>query len=103
LKCSTLFSPKRSDGKYCSSKCRSCAGQKRFRARQPVEVRAQWRKYFYTERGTITALLNNASDRAKRAGLPFALDRDWLNHAYEECLDQANYLKRSIMEIDGGA
>lgn len=28
--------------------------------------------------------------------------RDWLNHAYEECLDQANYLKRAIMEIDGG-
>jgi hypothetical protein len=28
--------------------------------------------------------------------------RDWLQHAYEECLDQANYLKRSIMEIDSG-
>lgn len=28
--------------------------------------------------------------------------RDWLQHAYEECLDQANYLKRSILEIDGG-
>lgn len=28
--------------------------------------------------------------------------RDWLQHAYEECLDQANYLKRSIREIDGG-
>lgn len=28
--------------------------------------------------------------------------RDWLQHAYEECLDQANYLKRSIMEIDRG-
>lgn len=27
--------------------------------------------------------------------------RDWLQHAYEECLDQANYLKRSIMELDG--
>lgn len=27
--------------------------------------------------------------------------RDWLQHAYEETLDQANYLKRSIMEIDG--
>jgi len=27
--------------------------------------------------------------------------REWLQHAYEECLDQANYLKRSIMEIDG--
>lgn len=26
--------------------------------------------------------------------------RDWLQHAYEETLDQANYLKRSIMEID---
>lgn len=26
--------------------------------------------------------------------------RYWLNHALEECLDQANYLKRAIMEID---
>lgn len=26
--------------------------------------------------------------------------RDWLQHAYEECLDQANYLKRSMMEMD---
>jgi hypothetical protein len=24
----------------------------------------------------------------------------WLQHAYEECLDQANYLKRSIIEIE---
>lgn len=28
--------------------------------------------------------------------------RAWLQHAYEECLDQANYLKRAIMEIDDG-
>lgn len=28
--------------------------------------------------------------------------RDWLQHAYEEALDQANYLKRAIIEIDGG-
>lgn len=27
--------------------------------------------------------------------------RDWLNLAYEECLDQANYLKRAMMEMDG--
>lgn len=27
--------------------------------------------------------------------------RDWLQHAFEETLDQANYLKRAIMEIDG--
>lgn len=26
--------------------------------------------------------------------------REWLNHAYEECLDMAIYLKRAIMEID---
>jgi hypothetical protein len=26
--------------------------------------------------------------------------RDWLQHTYEEVLDQANYLKRAIMEID---
>lgn len=24
---------------------------------------------------------------------------DWLQHAYEECLDQAAYLKRSILEL----
>lgn len=29
--------------------------------------------------------------------------RDWLQHAYEECLDQANYLKRAILEIDRDA
>lgn len=28
--------------------------------------------------------------------------RDWLQHAYEETLDQANYLKRAILEIDSG-
>jgi len=27
--------------------------------------------------------------------------RDWLQHAYEEHLDAANYLKRTIMELDG--
>lgn len=29
--------------------------------------------------------------------------RDWLQHAYEEHLDAANYLKRAIMEIDATA
>jgi len=27
--------------------------------------------------------------------------RGWLQHAYEECLDMANYLKCAIMKIDG--
>lgn len=26
--------------------------------------------------------------------------RDWLQHAYEETLDQANYLKRAIIELE---
>jgi len=26
--------------------------------------------------------------------------RDWLQHAYEKTLDQANYLKRAILELD---
>ena len=28
--------------------------------------------------------------------------RQWLQHAYEECLDQAVYLKRAMEEIDRG-
>ncbi len=24
--------------------------------------------------------------------------KDWLQHAYQECLDQANYLKKAILE-----
>jgi hypothetical protein len=27
--------------------------------------------------------------------------RDWLQHAYEECLDMAIYLRRAIEKIDG--
>lgn len=26
--------------------------------------------------------------------------RDWLEHAYHECLDQANYLKKSILKLE---
>lgn len=26
--------------------------------------------------------------------------KEWLQHAYEECLDQAVYLKRAIQELD---
>lgn len=29
--------------------------------------------------------------------------REWLQHAYEECLDQAVYLKRAMVEIDRNA
>ena len=33
------------------------------------------------------------------AGNPLT-QRQWLQHAYEECLDQAVYLKRLLQEID---
>ena len=36
------------------------------------------------------------------ANNPLSL-REWLTHAYEECLDQAIYLKRAMMEIDKNA
>lgn len=29
--------------------------------------------------------------------------RQWLNHAYEECLDQAVYLRRAMAEMDRAA
>ena len=35
------------------------------------------------------------------AGNPLT-QRQWLQHAYEECLDQAVYLKRLIQEMDNG-
>lgn len=28
--------------------------------------------------------------------------RDWLQHTYEECIDQAQYLKRAIVDLDRG-
>ena len=29
--------------------------------------------------------------------------REWLQHAYEECLDQAVYLRRAMAELDKNA
>ena len=34
-------------------------------------------------------------------GNPLSL-REWLRHAYEECLDQAVYIKRAMEELDNG-
>lgn len=49
-------------------------------------------------------LLNRSQVGIKKYGT--TLDRtdltlkEWLQHAYEECLDQANYLKRSIKKLE---
>lgn len=49
-------------------------------------------------------LLNRSETGIKKYGTSLEREdlnlRDWLQHAYEECLDQANYLKRAIIEID---
>lgn len=49
-------------------------------------------------------LLKRSQVGLSKYGVTLARDdlslRDWLQHAYEETLDQANYLKRAIMEID---
>jgi hypothetical protein len=60
------------------------------------------------EDSVIRAVCNDLQERSKvgirkygvtldRSDLPL---RDWLQHAYEETLDTANYLKKSIMELD---
>jgi len=43
--------------------------------------------------------LGLAKYRVSVADNPLAL-REWLQHAYEECLDQAIYLKRAMAEIE---
>ncbi len=49
-------------------------------------------------------LLERSQTGLKKYGV--TLDREdlnlkeWLQHAYEETLDQANYLKRAILEIE---
>lgn len=64
-----------------------------------------------TDRPTDTIVEAVRGDLLRRSELGIAkygvtLDRtdlslrDWLQHAYEETLDQANYLKRAIVEIE---
>lgn len=49
-------------------------------------------------------LLKRSEAGIAKYGVTLARDdldlRAWLNHALEECLDQANYLMRAIVEID---
>ena len=51
-----------------------------------------------------TDLIQRSKTGIKKYGV--TLDRtdlglkQWLQHAYEECLDQALYLKRAIIELD---
>ena len=56
----------------------------------------------------VLQVMNDLNDRSRvgveKYGVTLERDdlslKDWLHHAYEECLDQANYLKRAIIEIE---
>ena len=52
--------------------------QRDYRDRDPERSRSAWRRYSMSERGTVTVLLNYARDRAKRTGVAFDIDADWL-------------------------
>jgi hypothetical protein len=56
----------------------------------------------------IDAVCNDLQERSERGTKKYGVtldrddltQRDWLQHAYEEALDLANYLKKLIMEHD---
>ena len=56
----------------------------------------------------VLQVMNDLNDRSRvgvdKYGVTLEREdlnlKDWLHHAYEECLDQANYLKRAIIEIE---
>jgi len=50
----------------------------RWRRDNPEAVRASYRKYFYTTKGTVTNLLKFAKRRAKDENLPYELDREFV-------------------------
>ena len=67
-----------------------------------------WHKYVIAPTGTEEFVCSDIASR-QRLGIakygvtvadnPLSL-REWLQHAYEECLDQAVYLRRAISELD---
>ena len=62
-----------------------------YRARHPGRSQAAWRAYAMRPEGTITVLLNYARDRARKANLPFDLEREWLREK----------LERGVCELSG--
>lgn len=90
-KCGATFSKYRADSRYCSARCRGAASSARYGRRHDRRATDNWRAYYYGPRGTITALLSNAHDRARRAGVPFSLPRGWV----------AGRLERGVCEVTG--
>lgn len=62
----------------------------------------------FTSDKVVQSVMNDLNERSKigvgKYGVTLERDdlnlKDWLQHAYEETLDKANYLKRAILEIE---
>lgn len=58
--------------------------------------------------GNVESVIQDHRDRVRAGFKKYGVTtertdltlRDWLQHAYEECLDQAVYLKRAITGLD---
>lgn len=56
----------------------------------------------------VNAVINDLKERSERGIKKYGTTlnrsdlslKEWLQHAYEECLDQANYLKKCILELE---
>ena len=53
--------------------------QEAYRNRNPDRSRKQGRDWSFTPNGTVMVFLNYARDRARKNGIPFELDREWLS------------------------
>lgn len=69
---------RRADALYCTRECSNRNRQKAYYQRDPKRSTKLWRTYYRSDRGTITALLGNAQDRARRGGFAFDLDREFV-------------------------
>jgi hypothetical protein len=62
----------------------NCIKGKKHRTLNPSKNRANIRRYFATENGRATLLLNNAKDRAKRQSLPIDIDLEFILSKLQE-------------------
>lgn len=100
--CKECGVPQRSDWQLLNGLCHRCVRSVGFTF--PSDATS------LTATGTEADVCRDIAERQQRGiakynttvrANPLAL-RQWLQHAYEECLDQAVYLKRSMEEMDRG-
>lgn len=82
VRCSAEILGRRKDAKYCSKSCAGIARTNKYTERNPAKVRQRWRDYFFSDKGTVTALLNNAQDRARKQQVPCTITREFVEAKY---------------------